>query len=82
MSNLRTFLASTESILEHFDETRRETVLEAMKRMSKQTLQYIHSMYVRDLYSELVEKQVPTNTIANLAEKICRVGFSMTKNSQ
>ena len=71
MSYSRTFLAQTEIILQNFNDTRRETVQEAMKRISEQTFKYVHSMYVKDLFSELVKTCTPTTMIASLADRIC-----------
>ena len=72
MNASRTFLAGIEGILRDVNETRRDTVREAMKRISTQTSKYIHSMYTRDLFKELVKYCIPTTTIASLSNRICR----------
>ena len=43
-----------------------------MKRIITQTLKYVHSMYTKDLFSELVKSCTPTTVIANLASRICQ----------
>ena len=43
-----------------------------MKRISKQTSKYIHTMYKRDLFKDLVKNCTPTTTIASLSNRICR----------
>ena len=68
----RTFLASFGEILNKCELTNRNTVQEAMKQIITETTTYIHSMYIKDLYAELISKGVPTTTIANNAEKICK----------
>ena len=72
MSDLRTFIAKTESILINFNDARRGTVREATIRIAQQTFKYIHSMYTRDLFMELVKSHTPTTMIASLTEKNCK----------
>ena len=72
MSDLRTFIAKTERILLNFDDARRETVREAMIHIATQTFKYIHAMYTRDLFAELVKSCTPTTMIASLTERICK----------
>ena len=46
-------------------------VYEAMKRVIKQSLEYKHSIYIKNLYVLLKKDKIGTTTVELLSKRIC-----------
>ena len=46
-------------------------VYDAMKRVMKESLEYKHSIYVKNLYVELKKDKIGTTTIEALSKRMC-----------
>ena len=65
----RYFLASAQNLC--IQVTNRTLVYEAMKRVMKNSLEYKHSIYVKNLYVKLKMEKIGTTTIETLSRKLC-----------
>ena len=65
----RYFLASAQNLCNQV--TNRTLVYEAMKRVMKNSLEYKHSIYVKNLYVKLKMEKIGTTTIETLSRKLC-----------
>ena len=65
----RDFFASAKNISETC--TNRIEVYEAMKRSMQKSMEHKHSVYIKNLYTELNKRKIGTTTVETLCTKIC-----------
>ena len=68
----RTFVTSAKDLSLEYNDASQSLVLEAMIRIMKQTIKYVHAIYVKDLFKNLVRKNIGTIEVNKLAKKLCR----------
>ena len=66
----RCFLASAQEL--STQSTNRNMVYEAMKRVMKKSLEYRHSVHIKNLYGNLKKDGIGTTTVEELCKRICR----------
>ena len=66
----RCFLASAQRLL--IQCTNQDMVYEAMKRVTKKSLEYKHSVHIKNLYGNLKKDGIGTTTVEELSRRICR----------
>ena len=67
----RTFVTSAKDLSLEYNDASQSLVLEAMIRIMKQTIKYVHAIYVKDLFKNLVRKNIGTIEVKRLAKKLC-----------
>ena len=65
----RSFLASLRTLSNTTPNT--HVVYEAMRRVCKTTLEYKHSIYIKNLYARLKHEKVSTTTVESLSQRLC-----------
>jgi hypothetical protein len=66
----RYFLASAQELSSHC--TNRNMVYEAMKRVMKKSLEYKHSVHLKNFYGNLKKDEIGTTTVERLSQRLCR----------
>ncbi len=65
----RSFLASLRTISN--TTTNANAVYEAMKRVCKTSLEYKHSIYVKNFFARLKDEKIGTTTVESLSQRLC-----------